>query len=235
MRQHPTQQILHCLLLGCVLVAALPPQRRRLMAQVLQEQPFLEIEIPLPLLSETEGGQRLAKGGEGPAGGKPVSFKNSCSAHPLHTVLARAQSLWEKQGEASCTPKPGLFLSSSKHNPRFPTKRPPRGRRGGDGGSRGTSLQYDAGRSQPCCYAVPWTRGAAPSKGNIAKLGELEAALTPHRSSPAPACCNLPQREGTQAETTLTHGIRGTPQAGLPPVCLVPLDFGAGILSACTD
>lgn len=82
------------------------------MAQVLQEQPLLEIEIPLPLLSEAEGGQQLMKGGEGLAGGKPVSLKNSCSAHPLHTVLTVAQSLREKQGEAGCTPKPGLFLGS---------------------------------------------------------------------------------------------------------------------------
>lgn len=56
---------------------------------------LLETEIPLPLLSEAEGGQQLMEGGEGLVGGKPVSLKNSCSAHPLYTILSMAQSLWE--------------------------------------------------------------------------------------------------------------------------------------------
>lgn len=66
-----------------------------------------EMEILLPLPSKAEGGQWLTKGGEGPANGKPISFKSSCSAHVLCTIPTGTQSLWEKQDEAGCTPNLG--------------------------------------------------------------------------------------------------------------------------------
>lgn len=180
-RQH-SAQILHCLLSGCALAAALPARRRRLTAHVLQEQPLLEIEIPLPSLSKAGGGQWLTKGGEGPASGKPISFKNSCSAHPLHTVLTGAQSLREKQGEAGCTPRPGLVLGSAGITHVFPPKKPPWGQR-------------DATREQrrfATIHGTLGTGGLLPAKGPLQSWGELEAALTPRRSSPALACHSLP-------------------------------------------
>lgn len=124
-------------------------------------------------------------------------------------------------------------MSSSGHKPCFPTKKPPQGQREEVGEQRHVAAIT---MLEEALVLRTLGMGGCPQQRERCNAGGAGSGVDPSQEQPSPSLSQSPLKRGdTQAETTPEHGIRGMPRAGLPPVCLTPLDFGAGILSACTD